>query len=78
MTVTSMGWNFSFVHLPYGEEWRKRRRAFHSQFHQNVVGEHQAMQLRRTRVFLGEVLKNPDDALALSHLCVLRIDLTSH
>lgn len=68
-----MGFSIFFGSLTYGEEWRRRRRAFHSQFQRNVVTDYQSMQLRETYLYIGNVLKNPDDALGLSRLCVFSI-----
>lgn len=66
----SLGFSYSFTNAHYGDEWRKRRRAFHSEFHPGVVAKHQPMQLRGARAFVGALLERPTEAFSLSRECV--------
>lgn len=68
--IYSMGWNFSFIHMPYGDAWRVHRRAFHGELHQRAVPAHQGAQLAASRRFVADCVLRPEDALHLSHLCV--------
>lgn len=66
----SLGFSYSITSTRYGDEWRKRRRAFHCEFHPGVVSVLQPMQLRKSRAFVGAVLQRPTGACVLSRECV--------
>ncbi|PPQ73991.1 hypothetical protein CVT24_012480 [Panaeolus cyanescens] len=58
-----VGWDFSFSFSPYGQHWRKDRRAFHEHFHSGVVSHYQPAQLKETRIFLRLLLNTPENFL---------------
>ncbi|KAH9912862.1 O-methylsterigmatocystin oxidoreductase [Epithele typhae] len=47
--------------LPYGDMWRKYRRAFWQYFHPNAVSAYRPVQLAVTRKFLVKLLRDPSD-----------------
>jgi len=56
--LIGMGWMISS--MPYGERWRKTRRAFHQYFNIGVVDNHQEIQLKEARAFLRRLKDTPD------------------
>ena len=56
-----MDYNFSI--LPYGEEWRRRRRAFHQYFNINAVSNYLPIQRREVHAFLRRLLDTPENFL---------------
>ena len=49
--------NFGF--MPYGQWWRRHRRAFWQYFHRDAVEQYQPLQRSGTRIFLESLLDNP-------------------
>lgn len=60
-TTFRMRWDFNMALFPYGDWWRRHRRAFHHHFHSNVVNKYQAVQTTASRAFLHRLLKSPSD-----------------
>ncbi|CAA7261117.1 unnamed protein product [Cyclocybe aegerita] len=56
-----MGWDFSFGFMEYGEQWRKRRRAMHLEFHPTAAAQFKPHSLRAARNLLNRILDNPED-----------------
>ena len=56
--------------MSYGDEWRKRRGAFHSEFRHGAVETHRPLQLRQSRKLVAGLLEHPEDGLELSRLYV--------
>ncbi|PPQ69644.1 hypothetical protein CVT24_001217 [Panaeolus cyanescens] len=63
MVLELMHWDYNMAMLPYGQWWRRHRRAFHEHFHPGVVAKHQPVQLHETRAFLQRLLDTPDNFL---------------
>ncbi|KAI0754704.1 cytochrome P450 [Daedaleopsis nitida] len=59
------GWEWNFGLMPYGLEWRRRRKEFHQHFNQNAVVEYEFLQQRETARFIGRLLERPDKFLDL-------------
>lgn len=45
----SMGFEWDFGIMPYGERWRRHRKTFNDKFHQTAVIEYQDVQVKQTR-----------------------------
>ena len=45
--------------MPYGQWWRRHRRAFWQYFHRDAATQYQPTQEHATHVFLEAVRKNP-------------------
>ena len=45
--------------MPYGQWWRRHRRAFWQQFHRDAITQYQDTQESITHVFLEMLLENP-------------------
>ncbi|OBZ72885.1 O-methylsterigmatocystin oxidoreductase [Grifola frondosa] len=60
MASLSTGWDWNMGFIPYGQWWRRTRRAFHQHFHQGVVDKYQPVQLRESRRFIQNVLRDPN------------------
>ncbi|KAL0572342.1 hypothetical protein V5O48_009613 [Marasmius crinis-equi] len=61
MVVELMGWDKDFIVLPYGNEWKIRRKLFHQEFPLNITTRHEAQQLKVNRIFLKNLLHNPEN-----------------
>ena len=61
----SSGSTLNFGFLPYGQWWRRHRRAFWQYFHRDAVEEYHPMQQSGTHIFLEKLLDNPS---RLKHL----------
>ena len=59
----SSGWEWTFVLMPYGLPWRRRRKEMHQFFHPNVVAQYQPLQQRETVKFLRRLVEKPDTFL---------------
>ncbi|KAI0643944.1 CyP450 monooxygenase [Trametes meyenii] len=59
------GWEWTFVLMPYGNEWRRRRKEMHQFMHPGAVAQYQPLQERETVKFLRQLLKKPDKFLHL-------------
>ncbi|PFH48808.1 hypothetical protein AMATHDRAFT_149066 [Amanita thiersii Skay4041] len=58
-----MKWGFNLAILPYGAQWRLRRRKFHDYFHPNIVSRYQPIQLEWSHKFLHLLLETPQNFL---------------
>ncbi len=56
-----MGWDYNLAMNPYGDHWRRQRRAFHQHFHSNKVQIYEGSQVRGTRGLLRRLLETPDN-----------------
>lgn len=65
-----MGWYWSFVLMPYGELWRRNRRAFHQHFMPTVISRYHPVQLREARRLVARLAKTPEDFLHHIRQCV--------
>ncbi|PIL29320.1 cytochrome P450 [Ganoderma sinense ZZ0214-1] len=54
------GWEWTFVLMPYGLPWRRRRKELHQFFHPNAILQHQPLQQREALKFLKNVIEKPD------------------
>ncbi|KAI0767233.1 cytochrome P450 [Fomes fomentarius] len=57
------GWEWTFVLMPYGAPWRRRRKEMHQFFHPNAVTQYQPLQQRETQTFLRRLVEKPDTFL---------------
>ncbi|TFK92459.1 cytochrome P450 [Polyporus arcularius HHB13444] len=58
VNLTNLDWIFVFK--DYGQEWRRYRRAFHSQFQPAMVEQYQGIQRTVTRNLLRNLLETPE------------------
>ncbi|PFH48807.1 hypothetical protein AMATHDRAFT_49202 [Amanita thiersii Skay4041] len=58
-----MKWGFNFTTLPYGQELRVRRRAFHEYFQPSVLSRYQPVQLKWCHKLLRLLSETPQDFL---------------
>ncbi|KAF8181626.1 cytochrome P450 [Pholiota molesta] len=61
MSNELMGWSFSFGHMRYGDQWRKLRRMFHSQFQQSVATKYWDIQRKQAHALLRRLLDSPEN-----------------
>ncbi|PFH46822.1 hypothetical protein AMATHDRAFT_7363 [Amanita thiersii Skay4041] len=61
MIMELMGWEDNFGLMPYGPWWRRRRRAFHENFHSGVISQYRPSQIREVHIFLHNLLATPQD-----------------
>ncbi|KAF5324094.1 hypothetical protein D9619_011206 [Psilocybe cf. subviscida] len=54
-----MGWDFNFVFMDYGQQWRTHRRLMHHSFHPAAVKQHHRHLMRSTHNFLSRMLSQP-------------------
>ncbi|OSD07446.1 cytochrome P450 [Trametes coccinea BRFM310] len=71
--LTGQGYNFAFI--PYGQWWRRHRRAFWQQFHPGVVPRYYHHQQSITRDFLAKVLHEPTACQELIRYCLSAVAL---
>ncbi|KAJ7252511.1 cytochrome P450 [Mycena rebaudengoi] len=62
-----MGNDFSFASMKYGDEWRERRRLFHSGFHLVAARVFRPRQLSAAHALLRRLLEDPDGEV-LDHI----------
>lgn len=60
-----MGWGWLVAALPYGTEWRERRRAFTKYFHPSDPTVYQHNQIEFVRGMLSRLVEDPDDFFAI-------------
>ncbi|KAF9466021.1 cytochrome P450 [Collybia nuda] len=60
MIIELMEWDIAFSLLPYGQWWRRHRRAFHEHFRAGVSYKYQPTQLREARTFLRRLFRTPE------------------
>ncbi|THH04571.1 hypothetical protein EW146_g10143, partial [Bondarzewia mesenterica] len=56
-----MGWNWSFVEMPYGNSWRKHRGAFQKHFHTRATPRYEPIQIREAHALLRNLLHSPEN-----------------
>lgn len=61
LPLTRMGWTFSMAFMPYGQWWRRHRKAFNQHFHQNAVQKYRPIQQREVRLLLQQLRHAPED-----------------
>ncbi|KAK1222666.1 hypothetical protein PQX77_014482, partial [Marasmius sp. AFHP31] len=61
MVVELMGWDKDFVVLPYGNEWKIRRRLCLQEFPDNGSIRHESEELQVNRVLLKNLLSDPEN-----------------
>ncbi|KAJ8507512.1 hypothetical protein ONZ45_g10135 [Pleurotus djamor] len=54
-----MGWEFDFAFIPYGHDWRIRRRMFWQEFNPSKSSNHHPTQLRCAKRFLRNLFDEP-------------------
>jgi len=59
MYIIRMEWDFNFGLLPYGQLWRRHRRAFHEHFHPNAVKKYEPVQTREVHALIKRLLESP-------------------
>ncbi|KAF9223390.1 cytochrome P450 [Gyrodon lividus] len=64
MTNDFFGWSFNSVMVPYSDRWRLHRRLFHQAFRPEAAFNYHAMQLRKGRELLHNLLEVPGDYVA--------------
>ncbi|KAE9394855.1 cytochrome P450, partial [Gymnopus androsaceus JB14] len=60
-----MGWKWAFVFMPYGPEWKARRKLFTTMFNPNNADQHEPQELKATRNFLLRLHENPEQYATL-------------
>ncbi|KAJ3546253.1 hypothetical protein NM688_g5534 [Phlebia brevispora] len=55
------GWDWNLVVIPYGPQWRARRRLFHQFFNQNAAKQYVDVQTREVRAFLRRTAESYTD-----------------
>ncbi|KAI9058126.1 cytochrome P450 [Trametes sanguinea] len=65
-----IGQGDSFAFMPYGQRWRRHRRAFWQQFHTGVVSRYLPVQQSITHDFLAKVLDQPAACKELIRYCL--------
>lgn len=59
LSVCRSGSSLNFGFMPYGQWWRRHRRAFWQYFHRDAIGQYQPIQQSGTHIFLETLLDNP-------------------
>ncbi|KAI0357869.1 CyP450 monooxygenase [Trametes cingulata] len=54
------GWEWTFVLMPYGQAWRRRRKEMHQFLHPGAVVQYRPLQQKETLKFLRRLLAQPD------------------
>jgi len=62
-----MGWSWSFAGMPYGDDWRERRRLFTKYFHPNNPSANVPLQCEFIHKMLVQLLDDPGDFLGITH-----------
>uniref|UniRef100_A0A8H8CHB6 O-methylsterigmatocystin oxidoreductase n=1 Tax=Psilocybe cubensis TaxID=181762 RepID=A0A8H8CHB6_PSICU len=61
MVVELMNWGYSMAFIPYGQWWRRHRKAFNEHFHRNMVHMYNPIQIREVRGFLRRLQQSPEN-----------------
>ncbi|THH18673.1 hypothetical protein EW146_g2333 [Bondarzewia mesenterica] len=56
-----MGWDWSFVGMPYGNSWRKHRGVFQKHFHTRATRRYEPVQIREAHALLRNLLHSPEN-----------------
>ncbi|KAF8524543.1 cytochrome P450 [Hysterangium stoloniferum] len=56
-----MGFDWSFVLMPYGDRWRRNRRMFHQHFYPGAIKAYQPLQIKHARDLLKRLQETPHD-----------------
>ncbi|KAI0295334.1 cytochrome P450 [Multifurca ochricompacta] len=56
-----MGLSFAHVFLPYGDRWRRLRRAFHVHFHSTASNAYRPLEIQAVQRLLRNLLSSPDN-----------------
>lgn len=64
------GFSWSIAHVRYGQEWRIRRKLFHSQFNLQVSKRYRSIEEKATHQFLGRLLDTPEHFMSHVRLWV--------
>ncbi|KAF9044348.1 cytochrome P450 [Panaeolus papilionaceus] len=59
MAVDLMGWSFNLAWQPYGDWWRRHRKAFHEHFNPNIIEKYDPIQTQEHHQFLVNLLREP-------------------
>ncbi|KAI0714200.1 cytochrome P450 [Cerioporus squamosus] len=59
--VKLCGFDWLFVLMNYGQEWRQHRRAFHQQMSADIITRYEPIQLKASRRLLKDLLRAPKD-----------------
>ncbi|KAM5534507.1 hypothetical protein V8D89_011839 [Ganoderma adspersum] len=59
LRLCGLQWFFPF--MPYGQAWRRRRRAFHQSFDAHVIANYHPIQASHTHRLLHNLLTSPED-----------------
>ncbi|KAI0768267.1 CyP450 monooxygenase [Trametes elegans] len=54
------GWEWTFVLMPYGGAWRRRRKEMHQFMHPNAVAQYRSLQQYEAAKFLNRLLHKPE------------------
>jgi cytochrome P450 len=65
-----MGFDAILVNAPYGDRWRRMRRALHPHVAPGALPAYEAVQLRGARQLLADLLAAPHDFLRHNRTCV--------
>lgn len=58
--ISSAGLDTLFAFMPYGQGWRRCRRAFWQQFYPSALPEYRPAQLTTAHKLLSKLLKDPE------------------
>ncbi|KAF8178464.1 cytochrome P450 [Pholiota molesta] len=61
MSSELMGWSFSFAHMRYGDQWKRLRRMFHSQFQPSIAPRYWDIQKKEAHALLRRLLESPEN-----------------
>jgi len=61
-----IGWAWAFATMPYGDDWRERRRLFTKYFHPNNPSANVPQQLEFVHKMLVQLLDDPDDFMVIT------------
>ncbi|KAI0295324.1 CyP450 monooxygenase [Multifurca ochricompacta] len=56
-----MGFHFNHVFLPYGDQWRRQRRAFHAHFDATTSKAYRPLEMQAVQRLLRNLISSPDN-----------------
>lgn len=65
-----MGWSINVAVMPYGEEWRKRRKVCQKHFNAKAAQSYELLQTMKVRQLLQGLLDTPEQFEAHNKMCV--------